>query len=73
MKKVLTILTVVAFMAAFTSCKKDYECCYYDNGVKVSSFGFVCVTAKMSKKEKDDFESAASSGASLLGWTFECK
>ena len=73
MKKVLTVLTVVAFVAAFTSCKKDYECCYYDNGVKVTSLGFGCITAKMSKKEKEDLESTGTSAALLLGWTYECK
>ena len=78
MKKAFTVLTVVAFVAAFTSCKKEYECCYYDNGVKLSTVGYTCVTSKMSKKEKEDVESAAattltSCGTSCTGWTYECK
>ena len=78
MKKVLGIVAIALFAFSFASCKKDYECCFYDNGVKLGTAPYSCATVKMSKKEKDDTESAGAStialcGTACSGWTYECK
>lgn len=73
MKKTIAILAVAAFAIAFSSCKKEYECCYYDSaGVKLTTGGFVCTTTKMSKKDKEDVEASATASVSILGYSYQC-
>ena len=67
MKKTFILAAAVA-MIAMTSCKKEYECCYYDaDGQKIEFGGQGCVTAEYSKSDKEDAEDEANSALSNAG------
>ena len=51
MKK-LVLLGAVAIVA-LSSCKKEYECCFYENGTKIEASSNICTTQKLSKKDAD--------------------
>lgn len=51
MKKFITVAAAVAFVVSMSSCKKEYECCFYTDGVKEESTP--CVVEKMSKSDAD--------------------
>lgn len=72
MKKVM--LFAGAFvMLGLVSCKKDYECCFYEGGEKVESASIPCVSGKMSKKDAEASEEASKAAATSLGGEFKCE
>lgn len=70
MKKGLAILTIVAFAAFFTACKKDYTCeCTTKDGtgaVLASS----SATGKMTKSDAESWCSAGESSSTIFGTTW---
>lgn len=74
MKKLFGLILVVGILVAFSSCKKEYTCCYYDaTGAEVSFNGAGCVTEKMSKSDMQDLEDSMNSAATLVGWSAKCE
>ncbi|MCH7535444.1 MAG: hypothetical protein IH948_06810 [Bacteroidetes bacterium] len=72
MKKVLIVVGAL-FVIGMTSCKKEYECCYLEDGVKLEVAGFGCITSEMKKADMEDFESTGKAAAEPLGWDFACE
>lgn len=66
MKKVLLATVVLAGSMAFMSCKKEYTCCFYEDGAVVSEA--LCTTVKMKKKDAEAAHTDYGAGS-----TFECK
>ena len=52
MKKFITVAAAVAFVVSMSSCKKEYECCWYTDGVKDENSP--CVVQEMSKSDAED-------------------
>ena len=77
--KYLALIICCTFLITAVSCKKEYTCCYKDStGATLGSGAFGCVTAKMSKSEKETTEDAGADAIALCGslcdgWTFECE
>ena len=74
MKRVLTIAAVSLFVFGMTSCKKDYECCYYDDaGVKLGAGAFACASSKMKKSDMEDLQSKMNTTAALWNGSAKCE
>jgi len=74
MKKSFALFAIIAFVAVFTACKKEYECCYYDSaGVKIGTGIYGCVTEKMSKKDMQQLEDDMNSVALLWSGSAKCE
>jgi hypothetical protein len=67
MKKVLTMLGVLAITLATQSCSKEYTCTTTTTFAGLSSSA--SVTVEMTSSEKDDFEEAGTASVSSGGFT----
>lgn len=57
MKKNKFLLLSFALTLGLSSCKKNYECCYFNTeGEKIEEGNFICGEKKMSKDEVVDLE-----------------
>jgi hypothetical protein len=72
MKKVFSIVAMVALVATFTSCKKDYtcECVTTVNGAEM---GRASATKNLSKSDAEEWCSGSSQSSSVGGSTAETK
>ncbi len=62
MKKIFSLLAVVAILTAFTSCKKDYTCTCTTLGIESST-----TIEDKSKSEAEDICATADTAAQLAG------
>lgn len=73
MKKLTLTLAALAFVAfTFTSCKKEYECCWYKDGAKFEAAG-ACQKITAKKKDVKSVEDTANANTVDKAYTYDCK
>ncbi|MCH9823099.1 hypothetical protein N8085_01345 [Salibacteraceae bacterium] len=74
MKKYRFLLIATLSALALSSCKKNYECCYFDTvGEKIVEGDFTCGEKKMTEQEVTDLEVRMNDAATEWNGSGKCE
>ena len=74
MKKSKFLLVAFAVTIGLSSCKKNYECCYFNaEGEKIEEGLFICGDIGMKKNDVEDLEVRMNDAAAEWNGTAKCE